>query len=813
MTPEQRKQIEIQIQNDFVELQKKLVALKAEIQNEADEAKKQEKNEEINRLESEVAELKTKIDTLKLLNEQELESLKTRLESFKTAIQNFKWEVIDLQNEKMPTPTTYELLKDSATIKGFEWDLNHPWLLKIIESNPNEFRNLPWDTAEKKLEYMFKKIRNGIVLFLKNKLWDSSNNEKVINETIAPALERSFIEMLRDQWNEANIKMFEWIKSISLRSFGKLFTWVTKFAATTAWSYNKFNQRMNAIDYLSVYNGVLSNPESSEVLTSPVEFKKYLNDDNFRSTSFSPYHKIDKNIFKISDEETFEFGMSLQEKQDLLAWIGQIEVVNSPKTTALIAKMIDKPEQFLKKTEGLQQTANGLLDNVASLNSVTKMFWVDILKEVTKVPEKRSFLYRIMDFVCKLIWITGGLEWIVKRWRLDRMNLSDAKNDDISKIFKQYKELAWEKVDLKIIDENSCKTALKAFEVTENNESSTKWDYLRDSIAENMDVSLVSPAVVQQILWDSYLKKETIKEKWKTKEIFVVDTSKFTESDKLKLAHNHLVNMKSYLEIYKDNQRDIDLSDFYTSITSTEDIALCITAALYADKDDVIEWVKAKVFLPENYWAVRSNWTVVENPINQWRENLESAESSDKQIVTEQWVYDKAVEYWITDNSQIAYVLSTIKGESAFKNQKEIGWENREYWKVDSSTWKAYYGRWFIQITHKGNYEKYTQIIRESWKDFKDNAGNTLKWSEIDLVNNPDIILQSNDLAIFIAMDWMKNWWPNRQETKRLDHYINGDKTDFYNARIIINWMSSNPWMYADNAQKYLDKMNGSSLA
>jgi cob(I)alamin adenosyltransferase len=90
MTPEQRKQIEIQIQNDFVELQKKLVALKAEIQNESDEAKKQEKNEEINRLESEATELKTKIDTLKLLNEQELESLKTRLESFKAAIHHFR---------------------------------------------------------------------------------------------------------------------------------------------------------------------------------------------------------------------------------------------------------------------------------------------------------------------------------------------------------------------------------------------------------------------------------------------------------------------------------------------------------------------------------------------------------------------------------------------------------------------------------------------------------------------------------------------------------------------------------------------------
>jgi hypothetical protein len=42
--------------------------------------------------------------------------------------------------------------------------------------------------------------------------------------------------------------------------------------------------------------------------------------------------------------------------------------------------------------------------------------------------------------------------------------------------------------------------------------------------------------------------------------------------------------MKSYLENYND-----DLKDFYTNIHSTEDIALCITASLYADKNDVIE--------------------------------------------------------------------------------------------------------------------------------------------------------------------------------------------------------------------------------
>jgi archaellum component FlaC len=90
MTPEQRQQIEIQIQNDFAEIQKTLENLKNEVQLESDEAKKQEKNEEIKRLGSEAAELKTKIDTLKSLNEQDLESLKTRLESFKAAIHNFR---------------------------------------------------------------------------------------------------------------------------------------------------------------------------------------------------------------------------------------------------------------------------------------------------------------------------------------------------------------------------------------------------------------------------------------------------------------------------------------------------------------------------------------------------------------------------------------------------------------------------------------------------------------------------------------------------------------------------------------------------
>ena len=809
MTLEQRQQIETQIKNDFSELQKKLGELQNEIKNESDENKKKEKQAEYRKLLEELKVIEQDMRNIESRNEEEVLALKNTLELTKKTYQEIQWELADLveetqesvekKSDKLPTLTTYELLKDSETCSR---------LLNIISSNPDSFKDLPWDTAEKKLEYVFEKIRAGIVLFMKNKLWNSENIKKVINNTIAPAFEWSLMELLRDQGNEANISMLRWMDKISLNSLKKLIAWIWNFAHKTTWSYNKFNQWLNAIDYLSVHNWVFRYPNKSEVLSNPLRFQQYMNDavfdpkdEKWNSISFSPYVKIDKNIFMMDEKNDFDLWISLKEKKEILSEIWDIQVVNSPKTTALIAKMVNKPEEFLQKTQWFQETANNLLDWISSLNSVTKMFWVDILWEIIKAPENRSFPYKILDFLCKLTWITWWLEWIIKRWRLDRMNLTDEKNENISQIMKEYQKSSWENMQINIIDEDSCKMVLKDFEVTENQPSNTKWDYLRDSIVNNMDISLISPVVVQQILWNSYLKKETIQENWQTKESFIVDESKFTEYDKLTLVHNHLISMKSYLEKY-DN-----LKDFYMNVHSTEDIALCITASLYADKDDVIEWVKTRVFLPENYGLIHSDWTIA-NYKGWWGENLDSRESSDKQQVSEQWIYDKAMEYGITDNRQIAYVLSTVKWESDFKNQKEIWWEDRDYWQIDSETKQAYYGRWFIQLTHKSNYERYTHIINDSWKDFKDNNWNILRWTDIDLVNNPDIILQSNDLAAFIMLDWMKNWWPDRLSKRRLDYFINDNNQDYYHARSIINWMNSNPGLYADNAVSYLNKLS-----
>lgn len=792
MTPEEKKQIETQIQNDFSELQKKLENLKSEVQSETDESKKQEKNDEIQKLEKDLSDIKTQIDILSSLQEADLQSLKTKLEETKKAYQEYKWEATDLQKERTPVPTTYELLKDSETYNK---------LLNIISSNPDKFKNLPWENAEKKLEYIFEKIHNSVILFMKNKLWNSENTEKVITNTISPAFEWSLMELLRDQWNETNVGMLQWMDKISRGSFGRLVSWVWEFAKKAARSYNKFSQWINAIDYLSVHNRVLRNPDKSEVLSNPLKFKEYMNDARFSAEWFSLDATISDNIFKVDENKTFEFGMSLQEKQSILAEIWNIQVVNNPRTTALITKMLDKPEQFLQKASWLQQTANGLLDWIDSLNSATKMFWVDILWEITKAPEKRSFLYRIIDFICKLIWITWWLEWVVKKWRLDRLKLTDEKNENITQIITEYQKKAWKWTDLSVTDANSCTTALAEFTLTDlDKESTTKWDHLRDVMAENMNINLLHVGTVQQTLWNSYLKKEIVNVNWNQQERIVVDTSKITEDNKKELAHKHIINMKNHLGNYND------LKDFYENIHNMDDLALCMTTALYADKTDIIEWVKAKIFLPENYRTIRSDWTVVET--DAWKEKLDSKESSDKQVVNEQWVYDKAKEYWITDNKQIAYVLSTIKWESWFKNKEEDWkWSWKDYWNVDSVTKKAYYWRWFVQqLTGKNNYQKFTEIIEKEKKNFKDNEGKELKAEDINLVNDPDLILRSNELAIFITMYWMKNGSFTGQ---KLGDFISETESDFYKARsIVVNWDDNKAQEYANNAQRYLDILN-----
>ncbi|HPC34408.1 MAG TPA: hypothetical protein PLP73_02000, partial [Candidatus Absconditabacterales bacterium] len=180
---------------------------------------------------------------------------------------------------------------------------------------------------------------------------------------------------------------------------------------------------------------------------------------------------------------------------------------------------------------------------------------------------------------------------------------------------------------------------------------------------------------------------------------------------------------------------------------------------------------------------------------NQIKENKEYLKNFS---VSEQYIIEQAKKYGITNQKQIAYILATVKGESGFKNIKEIGGENKKYGK------DGYYGRGFVQLTHKYNYEKFTKIIKNKNLQFKDNSGKYMAERELNLVQHPDSILKSNDLAAFILVYGMKE---GLFTGKKLSDFINEDKADFYNARSIVNGMSSIPHKYKQYAEEYLSRI------
>lgn len=81
----------------------------------------------------------------------------------------------------------------------------------------------------------------------------------------------------------------------------------------------------------------------------------------------------------------------------------------------------------------------------------------------------------------------------------------------------------------------------------------------------------------------------------------------------------------------------------------------------------------------------------------------------------------------LTDNRWLAYILATAKHETAKTMQpiEEYGkGAGRSYGKRDDQTGKVYYGRGFVQLTWRGNYEKMGHLLN------------------VDLVNNPEFALQ-----------------------------------------------------------------------
>jgi hypothetical protein len=140
--------------------------------------------------------------------------------------------------------------------------------------------------------------------------------------------------------------------------------------------------------------------------------------------------------------------------------------------------------------------------------------------------------------------------------------------------------------------------------------------------------------------------------------------------------------------------------------------------------------------------------------------------------------------------TQIAYVLATAEWETnhTFKPVREAYWvpntDNYLKTHLPSSKYYPYYGRGFVQLTWKNNYETYGKLLH------------------LDLVRKPDLALEPNT-ALFVLVHGFKT---GGFTGRKLSEFINEQKTDFLNARRCINGIDKQQEI-ADLAKKHLSQL------
>ncbi|NBD31475.1 MAG: peptidoglycan DD-metalloendopeptidase family protein [Cyanobacteria bacterium] len=141
--------------------------------------------------------------------------------------------------------------------------------------------------------------------------------------------------------------------------------------------------------------------------------------------------------------------------------------------------------------------------------------------------------------------------------------------------------------------------------------------------------------------------------------------------------------------------------------------------------------------------------------------------------------------------AQTAYVLATVERESNMGHlMEELGGQNKPY--------APYYGRGYVQITHKENY---------------------IYWSNrlgVDLVNNRELATEPEIAAKILVQGMQEGTYTGVTSSGtlipgggyKLSDFINDNEIDFYNARRIVNG-TDHASEIANNAQDYYDVLKG----
>jgi hypothetical protein len=143
-----RQETENQLRKDFDEILNEI----KELSKKVTEGSKEEEKKRLEEAKEEALKIKEELNNKSGLKEEQLIQIGTRIDKLRNSfLKQVKRKTAEILTKRYPTPTTYELLKNSETCEK---------LKQIILLNPKEFSHIPAYGPENKLEYIFSKIRN-----------------------------------------------------------------------------------------------------------------------------------------------------------------------------------------------------------------------------------------------------------------------------------------------------------------------------------------------------------------------------------------------------------------------------------------------------------------------------------------------------------------------------------------------------------------------------------------------------------------------------------------------------------------------------
>ena len=120
------------------------------------------------------------------------------------------------------------------------------------------------------------------------------------------------------------------------------------------------------------------------------------------------------------------------------------------------------------------------------------------------------------------------------------------------------------------------------------------------------------------------------------------------------------------------------------------------------------------------------------------------------------------------DQNKLAYILATARHESNFRpiQERRASSSQTELYNLQNRYWSlGYFGRGFVQLTWKENYQKMARVFR------------------VDFVNQPELALESTYAARILVYGMMQGSFTGLP----LSNFINEENLDFYKARQVVN--------------------------